>query len=176
MCSRRWNERSRVSLAACFFVISSRRPANRSKTLYPFHLSLFIYSAGYDPILELARASHSPSCAHLKTQDPESGDEEAEDENELDTQVRRAEQDFIDRIVKGEERGHYYLLLGPKGSGKSSMLIQSVGLYMHAQTCSKIADKRKYLQILEVDAEGVAVCEAHEDPEVFRLRLGKALE
>ena len=30
--------------------------------------------------------------------------------------------------------------------------------------------------MLENDAEGVAVCEAHEDPEVFRMRLGKALE
>jgi ABC-type multidrug transport system ATPase subunit len=34
---------------------------------------------------------------------------------------------MIDRIIKGEERGHYYLLLGPKGSGKTSMMIQSVG-------------------------------------------------
>ena len=25
------------------------------------------------------------------------------------------------------------------------------------------------------DADGVAVCEAHEDPEIFRLRLGKCL-
>jgi|GraSoiStandDraft_8_1057269.scaffolds.fasta_scaffold258110_2 hypothetical protein len=26
----------------------------------------------------------------------------------------RREQDFIDRIVKGEEVGHYYLLIGEK--------------------------------------------------------------
>lgn len=28
--------------------------------------------------------------------------------------LRRREQDRIDRMVKGEEVGHYYVLLGPK--------------------------------------------------------------
>ena len=47
---------------------------------------------------------------------------------------------MIDRIIKGEERGHYYLLLGPKGSGKTSMMIQSVGSAM-TRTHSKLRDQ-----------------------------------
>ena len=44
------------------------------------------------------------------------GDEELEwDLDEPWTQhLRRTEQNLIDRIVKGEELGHYFVLLGPK--------------------------------------------------------------
>lgn len=28
--------------------------------------------------------------------------------------LRRSEQDLIDRIIKGQEVGHYFILLGPK--------------------------------------------------------------
>jgi hypothetical protein len=61
---------------------------------------------------------------------------------------------LVDSIVSGKEVGHYFLLIGPKGSGKSTMILEA----MRA-----------------IEAEGVSVCEAHPDLEVFRLRLGKAL-
>ncbi|KAK7026715.1 hypothetical protein VNI00_015488 [Paramarasmius palmivorus] len=67
---------------------------------------------------------------------------------------RRQEQNTIGSIMKGEEHGHVYVLLGPKGSGKGTMIFDSMNA---------------------VQADGIAMCEAHPDLEVFRLRLGKAL-
>src|ERR1700712_1837521 len=69
--------------------------------------------------------------------------------------IRRPEQPIIDAIVLGTLQEHYYLLIGEKGTGKSSMLIDAM---------------RKN------DGEGVAMFEAHADLEIFRVRLGKALD
>ncbi len=69
--------------------------------------------------------------------------------------VLRDEQEFIDSIVHGKTKGQYFLLVGEKGTGKSSMLIDAMG---------------------KIDGEGCAMFEAHADPEIFRIRLGKALD
>ncbi|KAK1767320.1 hypothetical protein QBC33DRAFT_578153 [Phialemonium atrogriseum] len=69
--------------------------------------------------------------------------------------VQRPEQTVVDAIVAGREVGHYHLLLGEKGTGKSSMLLEAM---------------RK------IDGDGVAMFEAHSDLEIFRIRLGKALD
>ncbi|KAH8162358.1 hypothetical protein CIB48_g5887 [Xylaria polymorpha] len=69
--------------------------------------------------------------------------------------VQRAEQSKIDAIIDGSEKGHYYLIMGDKGCGKSSMLLEAM---------------RK------IEGEGCAMFEAHSDLEVFRIRLGKALD
>lgn len=69
--------------------------------------------------------------------------------------IRHAEQKKIDGIVNGKDRGHYHLLIGEKGTGKSSMLL-------HAMQ--------------KVDGEGISMFEAHADLEIFRIRLGKALD
>ncbi|KAJ8120493.1 hypothetical protein O1611_g10354 [Lasiodiplodia mahajangana] len=69
--------------------------------------------------------------------------------------VQREEQSKIDAIIDGSEKGHYYLIMGDKGCGKSSMLLEAM---------------RK------VDGEGCAMFEAHSDLELFRIRLGKALD
>ncbi|QRV84110.1 hypothetical protein RhiJN_12126 [Ceratobasidium sp. AG-Ba] len=73
--------------------------------------------------------------------------------------MERVEQKTIDSIMKGEEAGHYFLLLGPKGAGKATLIIDAMR---------------------NINADGVAMCDAHPDLEVFRilcqrLRLGKAL-
>ncbi|KAI5804482.1 hypothetical protein EDC01DRAFT_422715 [Geopyxis carbonaria] len=65
------------------------------------------------------------------------------------------EQEKIDRIVAGEEQGHYYLLIGEKGTGKTSMLLSAMHKTM---------------------GEACSMMEAHADPEIFRIRLGKALD
>ncbi|CRK47608.1 hypothetical protein BN1723_016772, partial [Verticillium longisporum] len=81
-------------------------------------------------------------------------------------QQRMTRADFIrqmDRLnlfsitseADGEEVGHYHLLIGDKGTGKSSMLIEAM---------------RK------IDGDGVAMFEAHADLEIVRIRLGKALD
>ena len=69
--------------------------------------------------------------------------------------IQRPEQDDVDSIVAGEEYGHYYLFIGEKGTGKSSMLLEAM---------------RK------LDGDGCAMLEAHSDLEIFRIRLGKALD
>jgi hypothetical protein len=69
--------------------------------------------------------------------------------------IQREEQQKVDEIICGNIRGHYYLLIGEKGTGKSSMLLEAM---------------RK------IDGEGVAMFEAHADLEIVRIRLGKALD
>ncbi|GAB1317491.1 hypothetical protein MFIFM68171_07701 [Madurella fahalii] len=69
--------------------------------------------------------------------------------------VERPEQATVDSIVAGGEVGHYHLFIGEKGTGKSSMLLEAM---------------RK------IDGDGVAMFEAHSDLEIFRIRLGKALD
>ncbi|KAK1978258.1 hypothetical protein LZ30DRAFT_691563 [Colletotrichum cereale] len=93
-----------------------------------------------DPVLELA------AIAKEVPQSPADAD---------DRWVQRPEQSRIDKIVDGSEGGHYFLILGEKGTGKSSMLIEAM---------------RK------IDGDGVAMFEAHADLEIVRIRLGKALD
>jgi hypothetical protein len=69
--------------------------------------------------------------------------------------ILRPEQDKIDAIVNGTDKGKYHLIIGEKGTGKSSMLLEGM---------------RK------VDGEGISMFEAHADLEIFRIRLGKALD
>ncbi|KAL1843605.1 hypothetical protein VTJ49DRAFT_888 [Mycothermus thermophilus] len=69
--------------------------------------------------------------------------------------VERPEQAHVDDIVAGRVGGHYHLFIGEKGTGKSSMLLEAM---------------RK------IDGDGVAMFEAHADLEIFRIRLGKALD
>ncbi|KAF8806546.1 hypothetical protein BYT27DRAFT_7233914 [Phlegmacium glaucopus] len=108
------------------------------------------FAAGYDPALELAKV-HTPRGSDSDGEDIDAsfGNQGPWIEN-----LRRKEQDTIDHIVHGEESGHYFTLLGPKGSGKGTMIFESM------TACQ---------------AEGVSMCDAHPDLEVFRLRLGKAL-
>lgn len=69
--------------------------------------------------------------------------------------VTRPEQALIDGVVRGRVKGHYYLLFGEKGTGKTSMLLEAMQ---------------------KVHGDGVGMLEAHGDIEVFRIRLGKALD
>lgn len=109
------------------------------------------FAPGYDPALELAKA-------HTTKKHPGEHDKHDlvfnEDNSPWTENLVRKEQDLIDRIVHGEEAGHYFMLLGPKGSGKGTMIFDSMA------ACQ---------------ADGVSMCDAHPDLEVFRLRLGKAL-
>lgn len=69
--------------------------------------------------------------------------------------VPRDEQEKIDQIICGENTGHYYLIIGEKGTGKTSMILEAM---------------RK------INGDGVSMFEAHADLEIFRIRLGKALD
>ncbi|KIP11242.1 hypothetical protein PHLGIDRAFT_83667 [Phlebiopsis gigantea 11061_1 CR5-6] len=109
------------------------------------------FSAGYDPALELANRAANRGTKSAKD---ENGVYDWDLDGPWTEHLRREDQDLMDRIVKGGEGGHYFMLLGPKGTGKTTML---------------------YEAMQAIHAEGVSICEAHPDLEVFRLRLGKAL-
>ena len=104
-----------------------------------------------DPVLELAALSKSAS--KLSGYVPESEEDAVEEDAE--NWVVRPEQHRIDQILNGSEKGKYHLIIGEKGVGKSSMLLEAM---------------RK------VDGEGISMFEAHADLEIFRVRLGKALD
>ena len=73
------------------------------------------FNAGYDPALELA--THSAKMQHRAKQGQRERPDlelEIEDSEPWTQHLRRKEQDVIDLIVKGEEAGHYYVLLGAK--------------------------------------------------------------
>ena len=72
------------------------------------------FTAGYDPALELA--VHSAKSRRGAEKDRKRPDLELEigDPEPWTQYLRRKEQDVIDLIVKGEETGHYYVLLGAK--------------------------------------------------------------
>ncbi len=98
-----------------------------------------------DPVLEIAaRGKHSASTSSS-----------AHDEAEGEHWFVRDEQKKLDAVVNGLGRGHYYLVIGEKGTGKTSMLIDA----MH-----------------KIDGEGVSMFDAHADLEIFRVRLGKAVD
>lgn len=101
-----------------------------------------------DPVLEIAGTS-------ADQQPLSAGAKRIQSKDSSDHWIPRHEQEQIDKIVSGELKGHYHLIIGEKGTGKSSMLLDAM---------------RK------VDGEGVSMFEAHADLEIFRIRLGKALD
>lgn len=59
---------------------------------------------GYDPALELAnhgRMGKGIEDGYIS-------------ETAVENHMRRREQDLVDRIIQGEEPGHYFFLMGPK--------------------------------------------------------------
>lgn len=100
-----------------------------------------------DPILDLAAVARQ---GH-----PSGGSALVDDEGHRQHWVLREEQAVLDAICSGTLQGQYHLLVGEKGTGKSSMLIDAMA---------------------KIDGEGCAMLEAHADPEIFRIRLGKALD
>ena len=95
-----------------------------------------------DPVLELAALENHDGEATQDTKDDIGW-------------IRKTEQAKIDAIVNGRDTGHYHLLIGEKGTGKSSMLLNAMA---------------------KVKGEGISMFEAHADLEIFRIRLGKALD
>ena len=68
--------------------------------------------------------------------------------------VERPQQKLLDGIISGSIVGRYFLIVGEKGTGKTSLLLEA---------------------IKKTEGYNVTMFDAHADPEIFRLRLGKAL-
>ncbi|CAK7205137.1 hypothetical protein SEUCBS139899_007902 [Sporothrix eucalyptigena] len=134
-----------------------------------------------DPVLELAAMGRDvpkhiaggaldPQYVHTprmgarnmlaeEADDKTANDDDIEDSDDGDDGrgnywIRRPEQQLVNAIVAGWLIGHYHLFIGEKGTGKSSMQLDAMA---------------------RIDAEGVAMFDAHADLEIFRIRLGKAL-
>lgn len=124
------------------------------------------FGAGYDPALELA--IHSKSRTSIP-------DEYEKGVNATKLHLRRKEQGEVDEIIHGKKTGHYYVLLGAKVSEFSSyanwLLTTSHCYFMQGTGKTTMI----YDAMQRVNADGVAVCDAHPNMEVFRSRLGKAL-
>jgi len=105
-----------------------------------------------DPILELAATGKEIPREPTRLEVTRAGHQ---DEKDCDRWIPRDEQEGIDKIVWGQTKGRYHLLLGEKGTGKTSMLIDAM-------------DK--------INGEGCSMMEAHADLEVFRIRLGRCLD
>ena len=110
------------------------------------------FAAGYDPALEVGKLHHRKHQQHhpgsIFEYEMQEGDEE------IHPQIVRQEQEQVNKIVRGENVGNYWILMGCKGTGKKHTIIESMR---------------------SIHADGAAFAEAHSDLEVFRLRLGKAL-
>lgn len=105
-----------------------------------------------DPVLDLAATGKE-----VPSGKPYFDGSATDDDDGLpyDRWIPRDEQDKIDKIIWGQTKGRYHLLIGEKGTGKTSMLIDAM-------------DK--------INGEGCSMMEAHADLEVFRIRLGKCLD
>lgn len=106
----------------------------KSQTLSKMELA---FQKGYDPVTALATSggTNQGQLAYVKVND-------------------RREDELIARILAGEERGRYFLILGPKGSGKTTAIIQAMAAQM---------------------ADGVAFFEAHSDPSIVVDRFSEAI-
>jgi ABC-type molybdenum transport system ATPase subunit/photorepair protein PhrA len=67
------------------------------------------FASGYDPALDLGHNSH---------QRRKNANGETE---EGSMHLVREEQKVVDAILRGEESGKYWLLMGSKGTGKGTM-------------------------------------------------------
>jgi hypothetical protein len=83
------------------------------------------------------------------------GPEQMQEIVEKEYWVPRAEQEQVDDIVNGKTKGRYHLIIGERGTGKRALLLEAMR---------------------RVNGDGIAMLEAHNDLEVFRTRLGKAID
>ncbi|CAE6431162.1 unnamed protein product, partial [Rhizoctonia solani] len=77
------------------------------------------FAPGYDPTLELANHPSRPSGSNAN-------EDGFDDSLMADAHMQREEQKIVDSIMKGDEAGHYYLFMGPKGGGKSTMVVDAM--------------------------------------------------
>ncbi|KAI2627186.1 hypothetical protein GGS21DRAFT_528950 [Xylaria nigripes] len=105
------------------------------------------FAPGYSSVELAAMSRHiNPASPHSVLQAVEFEDNDW---------LPRSEQAIIDSIVDGTTVGQYHLITGEKGSGKTSMILKAMR---------------------RIGGEATAMLEAHGDPEIFRVRLGKALD
>lgn len=103
-----------------------------------------------DPAYQLAM--HKKTNKRSDDEDEEKVPKDSEDLTRF--WVTRPQQQLLDDIVNGKLRGRYYLLVGEKGTGKTTLIMEAMK---------------------KIEGHNVAIFDAHADPEIFRIRLGRAL-
>lgn len=78
---------------------------------------------GYDPAIDLTTTKTRRTHLHRRSNDTE-GDDKGEEGH-----IVREEQEIVDRIVRGEESGSYFMLMGSKARFFSSLTIFSPLLF-----------------------------------------------
>lgn len=92
------------------------------------------FDPGYDPVLALAKSGDQ--LAHVKIEPP------------------RPEDEMIRGIVAGKEAGRYFLIMGSKGAGKATSIIEAMA---------------------KLDADGCAFFDAHLDPSIVVDRFSESI-
>ncbi|PWN52181.1 hypothetical protein IE53DRAFT_312605 [Violaceomyces palustris] len=92
------------------------------------------FEPGYDPVLALAKSGDQ--LAHVAVEPP------------------RPEDEMIRSIVSGNEGGRYFLVMGSKGSGKATTIIEAMA---------------------DHDADGCAFFDAHPDPSIVVDRFSESI-
>ncbi|CDW97127.1 hypothetical protein [Sporisorium scitamineum] len=92
------------------------------------------FDPGYDPVLALAKSGDQ--LAHVRIDPP------------------RPEDEMIRSIVSGKETGRYFLVMGSKGSGKATSIIEAMAA---------------------IDADGCAFFDAHLDPTIVVDRFSESI-
>lgn len=92
------------------------------------------FDPGYDPVLALAKSGDQ--LAHVRIDPP------------------RPEDEMIRSIISGKEAGRYFLVMGSKGSGKATSIIEAMA---------------------EIDADGCAFFDAHLDPTIVVDRFSESI-
>ncbi|KIS71564.1 uncharacterized protein UMAG_12107 [Mycosarcoma maydis] len=92
------------------------------------------FDPGYDPVLALAKSGDQ--LAHVRIDPP------------------RPEDEMIRSIISGKEAGRYFLVMGSKGSGKASSIIEAMAA---------------------IDADGCAFFDAHLDPTIVVDRFSESI-
>ncbi|WLF80214.1 hypothetical protein PVL30_003990 [Lodderomyces elongisporus] len=119
------------------------------------------FDKGEDPAAQIAM--HSKTHAHTSNSEDDKGDQSKNNDKEdgdhnhnsiQDFWVDRPQQKLLDEIISGKIIGRYFLIIGEKGTGKTSLIMEAMK---------------------KVNGLNVCIFDAHADPEIFRLRLGKAL-
>ncbi|OAV99068.1 hypothetical protein, variant, partial [Puccinia triticina 1-1 BBBD Race 1] len=102
------------------------------------HLKMAVaFEPGYDPVLVLNKASERvprkpelsrPSYKPGVSTEEDDGCPEGEDEEQVEEVVwiARREQELIDQIIHGKLAGQYWLITGPKGTGKFSLIADAM--------------------------------------------------
>lgn len=107
-----------------------------------------------DPAYQLAIHKKTNKTSDVEADPSKLSPEDHQHDDLAQYWVERPQQKLLDDIISGKIRGRYFLAVGEKGTGKTTLIMEAMK---------------------KIDGKNVAIFDAHADPEIFRIRLGRAL-